>query len=81
MLFQRVELIVDRCEAGGECRLVAPLPPQEPLLSVAAPLQVGGLAHTPPDALQHGWPTQVNGHYFHGCIKNLRVNGEVGNIP
>ncbi|KAK8405263.1 hypothetical protein O3P69_001675 [Scylla paramamosain] len=77
---QRVELIVDRCEAGGECRVAAPLPPQEPVLSVAAPLQVGGLAHAAPDALQHGWPTQVNGHYFHGCIKNLRVNGELRDL-
>lgn len=79
---QRVEVIVDLCQHGGGCRLTAPLPPNEQPLSVAAPLQVGGLAHALPDHQHHGWPAQLSQEGFYGCIRNLRVNGKVRiNIP
>ncbi|KAK8750512.1 hypothetical protein OTU49_014877, partial [Cherax quadricarinatus] len=78
---QKVEVIVDRCQEGGECRLAAPLPPQDQALSVAAPLQVGGLAHAlPHHHHHHGWPTQLSQQHFHGCIRNLRVNGELRDL-
>ncbi|XP_042237522.1 putative neural-cadherin 2 isoform X2 [Homarus americanus] len=77
---QKVEVIVDRCQHTGECRLAAPLPPQDHALTVAAPMQVGGLAHALPHHNHHGWPTQLTQKPFHGCIRNLRVNGELRDL-
>ncbi|XP_069196001.1 putative neural-cadherin 2 isoform X2 [Procambarus clarkii] len=78
---QKVEVIVDRCQEGGECRLAAPLPTQDQVLGIAAPLQVGGLARALPHLHQHhGWPTQLSQQPFRGCIRNLRVNGELRDL-
>lgn len=68
---------MDTCESGGECRLATSLPPGVGGLRVAAPLQVGGLAHAPPHHLDHGWPAPLTHTSFSGCIRNLRINGEV----
>nr|XP_053646348.1 neural-cadherin-like [Cherax quadricarinatus] len=77
---QRVEVIVDSCKGGGECRMAASLPPGVGGLRVAAPLQVGGMAHAPPNYLDHGWPAAVTDSAFHGCVRNLRINGELRDL-
>ncbi|XP_047482584.1 neural-cadherin-like [Penaeus chinensis] len=77
---QRVEVVVDKCASREKCRLAAPLPSPPLPLDVAAPLQVGGLAHPPPDAHHHGWPTPLTTQAFQGCLRNLRVNGELRDL-
>ncbi|XP_047487091.1 putative neural-cadherin 2 [Penaeus chinensis] len=76
----RVDVVSDLCLAGGECRLTAPLPATSLTLGVAAPLQVGGLANPPPDHHDHGWPAPLTARAFLGCIRNLRVNGELRDL-
>lgn len=43
------------------------------------PLQVGGLSHRPINRQLFGWSGQEQ--HFEGCIRNIRINGEVGNVP
>ncbi|XP_069191341.1 LOW QUALITY PROTEIN: putative neural-cadherin 2 [Procambarus clarkii] len=77
---QKAEVVVDSCAGGGECRVAASLPPGVGGLRVAAPLQVGGLAHAPPDHLDHGWPAPLTPHSFRGCMRHLRINGELRDL-
>lgn len=73
-------MVVDTCNAGEGCHVGAALAAGVGGLRVMAPLQVGGMAHSPPRHLDHGWPAPITTSAFHGCIRNLRVNGEVREI-
>ena len=70
-------MVVDACKTREECHVGAALAAGVGGLRVKAPLQVGGIAHAPPRHLDHGWPAPITTSAFHGCIRNLRVNGEV----
>ena len=70
-------MVVDTCNTGEGCHVGAALAAGVGGLRVMAPLQVGGMAHAPPRHLDHGWPAPITASAFHGCIRNLRVNGEV----
>ncbi|XP_071536735.1 putative neural-cadherin 2 isoform X2 [Panulirus ornatus] len=43
----------------------------------SGPLQVGGLAHTPPHPGDHGWEEAPTPQHLHGCISHLTVNTKV----
>ena len=58
------------------CRGTATLPRNARVLNTGGMLQVGGLAHPLP-ALLVGRDEAPIPLHFRGCIKNLRVNGEV----
>ncbi|KAK7070791.1 hypothetical protein SK128_020797, partial [Halocaridina rubra] len=89
--YQRAEVVVDMCQremesgavngAGGrDCRSGVPLSPEDGGLNVGAPLQIGGLAHLPPRYQDRGWPQAITTASFQGCIRNLRVNGELRDL-
>nr|XP_053635865.1 putative neural-cadherin 2 isoform X3 [Cherax quadricarinatus] len=59
------------------CRGSARLPAGAHLLNTPHPLQVGGLAHPPPSHTAYGWPSPLLPRPFLGCIRNLRINGEL----
>ncbi|XP_069941535.1 putative neural-cadherin 2 isoform X3 [Cherax quadricarinatus] len=59
------------------CRGAARLPSGAHMLNAAQPLQVGGLAHPAPAHGVYGWPEPLMARPFHGCVRNLRVNGEL----
>nr|XP_053630333.1 putative neural-cadherin 2 [Cherax quadricarinatus] len=59
------------------CRGAARLPRTARVLNASGPLQVGGLAHPlPAHYLNDGTPIFRPPH-FQGCLRNLRVNGQV----
>ncbi|XP_071548441.1 LOW QUALITY PROTEIN: putative neural-cadherin 2 [Panulirus ornatus] len=60
-----------------KCRGAARLPQGAHLFNTPHPLQVGGLAHPPPSHMLYGWPGPLLAKPLHGCLKNLRVNGEL----
>ncbi|XP_076057185.1 putative neural-cadherin 2 [Oratosquilla oratoria] len=74
---QTVELVADMCEVSPKCHISAPLPPHARILNTPAPLQVGGLSHPPPYHHSFAWPIPVPAFSFEGCIKEVRVNGEL----
>ncbi|XP_042242202.1 putative neural-cadherin 2 isoform X2 [Homarus americanus] len=41
------------------------------------PLQLGGLAHTPPLPEDHGWERAPTAHPLDGCISHLTLNGQL----
>nr|XP_045584132.1 putative neural-cadherin 2 [Procambarus clarkii]XP_045584133.1 putative neural-cadherin 2 [Procambarus clarkii] len=53
------------------CRSVSTLPGAARVLNTGGPLQVGGVAHL------HNHPSPLHPPHLHGCIRNLRVNGEL----
>ena len=59
------------------CRMTSHLLETPSQVKLPAPLQLGGLAHSPPEYLTHGWPHPISKHSFQGCISSVRVNGEV----
>ncbi|XP_071534605.1 putative neural-cadherin 2 isoform X2 [Panulirus ornatus] len=59
------------------CRGAARLPRGAHLLNVPHPLQVGGLAHPAPAHKAYGWPEPLLAWPLDGCIRNLRINGEL----
>ena len=62
------------------CRVAAMLPGSSNSshhLSLDSPLQVGGLANSPPDHILHGWPIPILARPLEGCVGNIRINGEV----
>ena len=59
-------LNTDACKVSGE------LPQDDFLLDVMTPLEVGGRSHP-----NINYPTDITGQGFTGCIKNIRVNGQV----
>ena len=59
------------------CRVAAQLPGSSRHLSIDSPLQVGGIAHPPPDHILHGWPIPILARPLVGCISHIRINGEV----
>ncbi|KAK8730316.1 hypothetical protein OTU49_008215, partial [Cherax quadricarinatus] len=59
------------------CRGAARLPRTARVLNTNQPLQVGGLAHPPPSHTSYGWPAPLHPLPFKGCIRNLRINGEL----
>ncbi|XP_045111838.1 putative neural-cadherin 2 isoform X1 [Portunus trituberculatus] len=77
---ERAEMVVDTCNGGEGCHVGAALAAGVGGLKVMAPLQVGGMAHAPPRHLDHGWPAPIASSAFHGCIRNLRVNGELRDL-
>ena len=60
------------------CRGAARLPSTARSLNYQRPLQVGGMSHPAPSHTTYGWPDSIRSHPLKGCIRNLRVNGEVG---
>ena len=60
------------------CRGSAKLPRGASLLNVGQPLQVGGMAHPAPAHALYGWPEPLLPLPLHGCVRNLRINGQVG---
>ncbi|XP_063872461.1 putative neural-cadherin 2 [Scylla paramamosain] len=60
------------------CRGAARLPPTARTLNYQRPLQVGGMAHPAPSHDTYGWPEPIRAYPLKGCVRNLRVNGEVG---
>ncbi|MPC15765.1 hypothetical protein E2C01_008568 [Portunus trituberculatus] len=60
------------------CRGSAKLPRGARLLNVGQPLQIGGLAHPVPAHALYGWPEPLLALPLHGCVRNLRINGQVG---
>ncbi|KAG0722458.1 Neural-cadherin [Chionoecetes opilio] len=61
---------------GHACRGTATLPQDARVLSTKGVLQVGGIAH-PHHVTMDGNETLSRPPHFHGCIRNLRVNGEL----
>ncbi|XP_042883447.1 putative neural-cadherin 2 isoform X2 [Penaeus japonicus] len=59
------------------CRGAARLSRGALLLNAAQPLQVGGLAHPPPAHTVYGWPKPILARPLRGCVRNLRINGEL----
>ena len=59
------------------CRGSVKLPQGARLLNVGQPLQVGGMAHPVPAHTLYGWLEPLLALPFHGCVRNLRVNGQV----
>ncbi|XP_042227979.1 putative neural-cadherin 2 isoform X2 [Homarus americanus] len=59
------------------CRGAARLPHGAHLLNAPQPLQVGGLAHPAPAHGMYGWPEPLLASSLHGCVRNLRINGEL----
>ncbi|XP_069183734.1 putative neural-cadherin 2 isoform X2 [Procambarus clarkii] len=59
------------------CRGTARLPDGAHLLNTPHPLQVGGLAHPAPSHTAYGWPAPLLPKPFLGCVRNLRINGEL----
>ncbi|XP_050740052.1 putative neural-cadherin 2 [Eriocheir sinensis] len=59
------------------CRAWARLPEGGRYLDTPGPLQVGGWAHPPPPHAEYGWPRPLVERPFTGCIRNLRLNGEL----
>ncbi|KAG0725905.1 Neural-cadherin [Chionoecetes opilio] len=84
---QTVVLMVDLCGRGWEgktrgdahCLARAEWRSQQgggPWLS-SAPLQVGGLAHPPPQPEHHGWHEAPTHHHLTGCLARLTINNQV----
>lgn len=59
------------------CRSADRLPASARSLNYLRPLQVGGLAHPAPVHDTYGWPEPIKARQLKGCVRNLRVNGEV----
>ncbi|XP_045113360.1 putative neural-cadherin 2 isoform X2 [Portunus trituberculatus] len=59
------------------CRGSAKLPRGARLLNVGQPLQIGGLAHPVPAHALYGWPEPLLALPLHGCVRNLRINGQI----
>ncbi|KAG0723202.1 putative neural-cadherin 2 [Chionoecetes opilio] len=62
------------------CRGAARLPSTARTLNHQRPLQVGGMAHPAPSHTTHRWPQPVTSHPLKGCVRNLRVNGELRDL-
>ncbi|XP_071534217.1 putative neural-cadherin 2 [Panulirus ornatus] len=43
----------------------------------SGPLQVGGLAHTPPSPAHHGWQEAPTPRPLDGCVSHLTLNGQL----
>ncbi|KAK7072335.1 hypothetical protein SK128_007151 [Halocaridina rubra] len=59
------------------CRGAARLPKGAQVLNVPHPLQLGGISHLPPDHSVYGWPSPIIDQPFRGCLRNIRINGEI----
>ncbi|XP_071516734.1 putative neural-cadherin 2 [Panulirus ornatus] len=59
------------------CRGAARLPRATRVLNTPQPLQVGGFAHPPPAHTVYGWPEPLQSRSLNGCVRKLRVNGEL----
>ena len=93
-LKQNVEMVIDMCSGGSldrdsmsagppdshSCRTSTHLPESKSQVKLSAPLQLGGIAHPPPDHVTHGWSTPISSTSFKGCVANVRVNGEVSSL-
>ncbi|XP_066966022.1 putative neural-cadherin 2 [Macrobrachium rosenbergii] len=79
---QRAELVSDLCqfEKAEFCQVRVPLPSGSEVLDVGAPLHVGGLTHPPPHYQDYSWPHPITSISFAGCLRNLRVNGELRDL-
>ncbi|XP_050721664.1 putative neural-cadherin 2 isoform X2 [Eriocheir sinensis] len=84
---QGVSLMVDRCGHGWEtpghtysnclARESWPSPRGLEAWPGSGPLQVGGLAHSPPTAEDHRWREAPIASPLHGCIAHLTLNGQL----
>ncbi len=83
---QEVSLVVDSCRNAivdenlqhstldtTMCKTAGHLPGDDFVLDVLTPLEIGGRF-----ASNINYPPDINGAGFDGCIKNVRVNGQVG---
>ncbi|XP_071515440.1 putative neural-cadherin 2 isoform X1 [Panulirus ornatus] len=62
------------------CRGAAGLPRAARVLNTARPLQIGGLAHPPPAHTHYGWPAPLRPRPLRGCLRNLRINGQLADL-
>lgn len=75
-----IEMTVDNCKMSSCLTLGAPQGPNE-FLNVNAPLQLGGTATDLRNLGQHlNWSHIPMTKGYHGCIKNLTVDGRTYNI-
>ena len=82
-VLQKVQLVSDLCSGVGidslndyenftglkSCRTVTNFPPGAKNLIRFTPLQIGGVSDI--------FSNRIKSGPFHGCISNLRINGEV----
>ncbi|MPC26555.1 Neural-cadherin [Portunus trituberculatus] len=59
------------------CRGSAKLPQNNHILNSSGVLQVGGIVHPLPPIIMGRDPMLPHPPHFHGCIKNLRINGKL----
>lgn len=75
-----IEMTVDNCKMSSCMTLGAPVGPNE-FLNVNAPLQLGGSATDLNNlAMRFNWSHVPTTKGYHGCIKNLTVDGRTYNI-
>lgn len=75
-----IEMTVDECKLSSCMSLGAPEGPNE-FLNVNAPLQLGGASvNFAYLASQYNWSHVPQNQGYHGCIKNLTVDGRTYNI-
>lgn len=75
-----IEMTVDNCKMSSCMTLGAPVGPNE-FLNVNAPLQLGGAAtDLRALAMRFNWSHIPTTKGYHGCIKNLTVDGRTYNI-
>ncbi|XP_050715756.1 neural-cadherin-like [Eriocheir sinensis] len=84
---QAVVMMVDLCGRGwkdehtGDAHCLARtqwnLPSGGGAWLGSGPLQVGGLAHAPPEPLDYGWREAPTRHNLSGCLSRLTVNTQV----
>lgn len=85
MRFQKVRMLVDRCETAirqenlqistqdrKPCEVIDSTPGVNKYINVNTPLQLGGLA-----SYDFKVPADITRDKFDGCMKNLVHNGEV----
>ncbi|XP_071534244.1 putative neural-cadherin 2 [Panulirus ornatus] len=84
---QRVALMVDLCGRGWDNTTLDDShcaargswtdPRGVKAWAGSGPLQVGGLAHTPPSPSHHGWQEAPTPRPLDGCVSHLTLNGQL----
>ncbi|XP_064095252.1 LOW QUALITY PROTEIN: putative neural-cadherin 2 [Macrobrachium nipponense] len=85
---QGVTLMVDYCGRGwmadssNDSHCIARTPWVDPVAkqnwgSSSYPLQIGGMAHSPPRASHFGWSASPIQQGLRGCVSHLTVNGQL----
>lgn len=64
-------------EDSSSCLASSPLPLFSTQLNLDSPLQLGGAYTVGLEPTQYGWSAEPTLKGFHGCLRNLMINGEV----